>query len=266
MSPAENRPRNFLPVSAGETITVRPDRVCLRLCLLNDRLPGERATGGELVETLLAAAHQHIDAVVDGLFGDRAEPGSAGLPRQPARLPGSSGHGAHARPRPSRRAVPEAAESVTSSGTSAVPFWTAYVVYSPVTNGIGTHGEADAASRSGSWRWASVGGTTGALPSVLVVLRTNDYGPGFRRALSNVLAIQIEAGTVDPTSDEFVELFERAEPGTIVRALVEVAAQLAVRQPDGRVLSDDQAVVQAKVAVDQVLEVMSHPPLRPRPA
>ncbi|MEO5899802.1 MAG: hypothetical protein ABIR68_06675 [Ilumatobacteraceae bacterium] len=93
----------------------------------------------------------------------------------------------------------------------------------------------------------------------------NDYGPGFRRALSNVIAVQIDNGNVAPGSDSFVELFERAEPGTIVRALVELAAELAMRQVGSEDTLDEDRLVQAKVAVDQTLTMMSHPPLRPHP-
>jgi len=44
--------------------------------MLGDRLSGKGSTGHGLVEALLAATHEHVDAMVDGLFRDRAETAS----------------------------------------------------------------------------------------------------------------------------------------------------------------------------------------------
>jgi hypothetical protein len=54
-----------------------------------------------------------------------------------------------------------------------------------------------------------------------------DYSKSFRRALRRVISEQQSAGQVDPKSAAVEELFNRADPWTIMTALLETVVVLA---------------------------------------
>ncbi len=75
-----------------------------------------------------------------------------------------------------------------------------------------------------------------------------DYSKAFRRALRDVISAQLDDGPVDPRSAAAEELFNRADPWTIVTAMLETVVTLATDDRPGVDPADriDQAVDQLR--------------------
>ena len=72
-----------------------------------------------------------------------------------------------------------------------------------------------------------------------------DYSKSFRRALRNVISAQLDDGIVDPRSEAAEELFNRADPWTIVTAMLETLVTLA---------NDDRPGVDPADRIDQAVD------------